>query len=98
MQADISKAAGLFIDVKGRLLLSKDKGSTKWQCLGGKIVILLMRNKVLIICNLPLVALWPPITMTWLFPKVFSVCEGVVNDFYKIRTSQFWKIVFREIF
>jgi mutator protein MutT len=36
-QPDIRKAAALFIDSQGRLLLSKDKHSTKWQVLGGKI-------------------------------------------------------------
>src|SRR5579859_5346532 len=35
--ADILKAAGVFVDNKGRLLISKDKGSTKWQMLGGRI-------------------------------------------------------------
>ncbi|MEI7579421.1 MAG: NUDIX domain-containing protein [bacterium] len=34
---DIIKAAALFINEKGELLLSRDKGSTKWQVLGGKI-------------------------------------------------------------
>lgn len=34
---DIRKAAALFTDSHGRLLLSKDKDSTKWQVLGGKI-------------------------------------------------------------
>lgn len=36
-KADILKAAALFIDDKGRLLVSKDIGATKWTILGGKI-------------------------------------------------------------
>jgi 8-oxo-dGTP pyrophosphatase MutT (NUDIX family) len=36
-KADIYKAAAIFIDNQGRLLISKDKGSDKWQMLGGKI-------------------------------------------------------------
>ncbi len=36
-KADIYKAAALFIDKKGKLLVSKDFGSTKWTILGGKI-------------------------------------------------------------
>ena len=33
----IHKAAAIFLDDKGRLMVSKDKGSTKWQMLGGAI-------------------------------------------------------------
>ena len=35
--ADILKAAAIFIDDKGRLLISKDKGAAKWTILGGRI-------------------------------------------------------------
>ena len=35
--ADILKVAALFVDNKGRLLISKDKGAAKWTILGGRI-------------------------------------------------------------